>query len=295
MTDRYTPRERIEMIIAGERPDRFAASFWRHFFQMEHHAEGLAEAMLGFQEQFRWDFMKINPRADYHVQDWGVKLDYSHDEFTKHGKSSFPIKSSDDWLNIKPLAPTEGVFAEHLKAVAMIRKKSDPALPLLMTLFTPLAVAGRLAPDQQMLVEHIRSVPDKVEVALQAITTTLAAFASELRNAGADGLFYATTQWASQDALTWDEYERFGVPYDLKVVKAAEGDAINLLHVCASNNYLTEISAIDYHSQLYNWDSGDPTNLPLDRAYDLLSDKRLVGGIDHKGWLQSATPEELRR
>jgi len=27
------------MIIAGEKPDRHAASCWRHFFHMEHHAD----------------------------------------------------------------------------------------------------------------------------------------------------------------------------------------------------------------------------------------------------------------
>jgi len=70
--DKYSHRDRLEMILAGEKPDRFAASFWRHFFHMEHHAEGTAEAMVSFQKRFDWDFIKINPRADYHVEDRGL-------------------------------------------------------------------------------------------------------------------------------------------------------------------------------------------------------------------------------
>ena len=98
--DKYSHRERVEMILAGEKPDRFAASFWRHFYHMEHHAEGTIEAMVAFQKQFDWDFMKINPRADYHVQDWGKQIEYSHDEFTNHRKVGFPIQAAEDWSRI---------------------------------------------------------------------------------------------------------------------------------------------------------------------------------------------------
>jgi uroporphyrinogen decarboxylase len=289
----YSHRERIQMIIAGEEPDRYAASFWRHFFHMEHHAEGTAEAMLAFQKEFDWDFMKINPRADYHVEDWGLKQEWSHDEFKKHRKSNFPVKVADDWANLKPLSPTAGVLAEHLKVVSMIRKKSDRELPILMTVFTPLAIAGRMVEDDATLVEHIRKHPEKVHKGLRTITDTFKKFTSELRNAGADGLFYATTQWASADTITWDEYQEFGVPYDLEVIEAAEPDALNLLHVCSSSNYLKEIAALDYHAQLYNWDSDDPTNLPLDKADDLLKDKVMVGGVDRHGWLLHAQPDEI--
>ena len=291
----YTPRERILMIAAGERPDRWAASFWRHFFHMEHHAEGTVEAMLGFQRRFGWDFVKINPRADYHVEDWGLKQEWSHDEFTKHRKTAFPIRTADDWTRLPELPPTAPVLAEHLKVVSMIRKGLDREVPILMTVFTPLSIAGRMVEDQQMLVEHLRTEPEKVETALRTITATFTRYVSELRNAGADGIFYATTQWASRDMLTWDEYQRFGVPYDLEVIRAAEDDAVNLLHVCASNNYLRELAGLDYHAKMLNWDSNDSTNLSLEEALDVVSGMALVGGVDHKGWLLKGTPEEVRR
>jgi uroporphyrinogen decarboxylase len=291
--DKYSHLERIQMIIAGERPDRHAASCWRHFFHMEHHAQGTAEAMLGFQKEFDWDFMKINPRADYHIEDWGLTQAWSHDEFKKHVKSNFPVRTSDDWLKIKTLSPTTGVLAEHLKVVSLIRKGSDKELPLLMTVFTPLAIAGRMVEDRQTLVEHLRTDPEKVAVALRAITDTFRGFVSELRNAGADGLFFATTQWASEDMITWDEYQKFGVPYDLEIIEAAESDALNLLHVCHSNNYLKQLVEIDYHAPLVNWYSDDPTDLPLDKADPVLGSKIMVGGIDHEGWLLHSDPVEI--
>lgn len=291
--DKYSHRERCQMIMAGEPPDRFASSFWRHFYHMEHHAEGTIEAMVGFQKMFDWDFMKLNPRAEYHVQPWGQQLDYSHHEYTKHTKKNFPVTTVDDWANIRPLDMNSPALAEHLKVVAGIRKAVGKDLPILMTVFTPLSVAGRMVSDRQTLVDHLRSHPDKVVPVLEAICQTFTAYASELRNAGADGLFYATTHWASADLLTWEEYECFGVPYDLKVVEATEEDAINLLHVCASNNYLRKLARIGYNCQLVNWDSCDPTNVPLDIACDEIPGKTLVGSVDHSGWLKHSNPEEI--
>jgi uroporphyrinogen decarboxylase len=291
--DRYSHRERLQMIIAGEKPDRFAASFWRHFFHKEHQAEGTVEAILGFQKEFDWDFMKINPRADYHIEDWGLKQEWSHDEFTKHGKSDFPIVRPEDWLKIKPLPTSSPALAEHLKVVSLIRRGTDRELPILMTVFTPLAVAGRMVEDRSTLVDHLRNHADMVESGLRAITETFRRFASELRNAGADGIFFATTQWASADTITWEEYRRFGVTYDLEVIKAAEPDAINLLHICSSNCYLKELSELDYNASLINWEASDPTNLPLDKADSVLKDKVMLGGVDHNGWLLKSEPDEI--
>ncbi|MBD3258706.1 hypothetical protein GF377_09760 [candidate division GN15 bacterium] len=292
--ERYSHRERIEMIIAGETPDRFAASFWRHFFHMEHNADGLVDAMLAFQKEYDWDFMKINPRADFHIEDWGHRSQWSHDEFKKHEKTHFPIRTIDDWAKIKPNPHTAPALAEHLNVVSRIRRKSDRELPLLMTIFNPISVAGRMLKDRNVLIEHLRSEPEKVEPALRAITDTFVEYVSELRNAGADGLFFATLQWASSDMLTWEEYQLWALPYDLEIIKAAESDALNLLHVCAGNNYLEQLSQIeDYNSPLINWDADNPTNIPLDKADDMLKPKVMVGGVDQEGWLLKSEPDEI--
>jgi uroporphyrinogen decarboxylase len=147
--------------------------------------------------------------------------------------------------------------------------------------------------DDNLLVEHLRHQPDKIHQALRAITDTFIKFVQELRHAGADGIFFATTQWASSNLITWNEYEEFGVPYDLEVIKATEKDALNLFHVCSSNNYLNQLAKIDYNCRMYNWDGDEPTNYPLDKCYDLLNGKTLVGGVDHSGWLLKSEPEEI--
>jgi uroporphyrinogen decarboxylase len=289
MKEKYSHRERLELILAGERPDRFAASFWRHFFHMEHHVEGTAEAMVTFQKHFGWDFVKINPRADYHAEPWGLTLRFSHHEFRKHDKGSFPVSTPNDWERIQPVPLTSPALAEHLKVVSIVRRSLGNDVPILMTVFTPLSVAGRLVEDQKLLAEHLRSHPDRVASALGAIAETFAAFATELRNAGADGLFFATTQWASSDLLSWQEYEEFGVPYDLRVIEATDNAPFNLLHVCCGNNFLDRLAGIDYRCRMYNWDSDDPTNRSLNDASGILEDKTLVGGVAQHDWLLQGT------
>jgi uroporphyrinogen decarboxylase len=286
-------RERIDMILAGQKPDRFAASFWRHFFHRESTAEGLADAMVGFQKQFDWDFMKINPRADYHIEDWGFRQAYSTDEFTKHKKVAFPVATVDDWTKIQPLPMTSPALAEQLKAISLIRKQVGKDLPILMTVFTPLAIAGRMVPDGTILVDHLRNYPDKMHAPLTAIAQTFRVFVTECRNAGADGVFFATTSWASEDRLTWQEYEEFGLRYDLEVISASHPDSLNLFHVCASNNYLGRLADHDYRSKLVNWDESDPTNLTLDKGLTVLSNKVVVGGVDHRGWLINSDAGEM--
>ena len=294
MTDKYSHRERLQHVLNGQEPDRFAASFWRHFYHKEHFAEGTAEAMLDFQKRFDWDFMKINPRADYHIEGWGFRQKYSHDEFVKHTKTNFPIKRLEDWRDIEPLKLSTLSLDEHLRVVSIIRKKVGPDLPVLMTVFTPLAIARRMVEDDALLASHIHEHPEAVVPALEAITQTFEQFVVELRNAGADGIFFATTQWGSSNLISWAEYERFGVPFDLRVIRAAGDDALNLLHICSSNNFLKQIGKLDYPYALLNWDSEHPTNLPLDKGVTFFEDKTVVGGVDHEGWLLKSSADEIR-
>ena len=53
MTDRMTHWERVRAALAVGRPP---ISVWRHFYRRENSVEGLAEAMLEFQRQRRFDW-----------------------------------------------------------------------------------------------------------------------------------------------------------------------------------------------------------------------------------------------
>ncbi len=291
MPEKYSHRERIEMIMRGEKPDRFAASAWRHFYHREAAAEGLVDAMIGFQSEFDWDFMKINPRASYHVEDWGNKLRWSCSEFQKHIKLEYAVKRLHDWDKIEPLPMTAPVLAEHLKVIRMIRKKVGPELPLLMTVFNPLGIARYLVGDTDKLKEHIDQDPGRITAALENITETFKKYSVECLNAGADGIFFATLEWASSDNMDYEDYMKYGRPYDLRILKAVQGSRFNMLHVCHTNNYLKQLS--DYPVDLINWDSSHPTNPSVEQAFEFFGEKTVVAGLDDRGWLWHSRPDEI--
>ncbi len=290
--NKLSHRERLKMIIKGEKPDRAAWSIWRHFFHREVNLDNFAEAMVEFQKIFDFDFMKINPRASYHVEDWGNRLEWSTDEFQHHKKTYFTVNDINDWEKIEPLPINSPVLAGHLEAISKIKKKSDPELPLFMTLFCPLGIARYLCGSKEKLLSHLRKDERKVLTALEHITQTFEKYTAEIRNAGCDGLFYATLEYASSDTMTFEQYNKYGRPNDLRLLKAAGDDALNILHVCHSHNYLKELA--DYPVQMINWDSSDPTNINLDDSFDYLGDKVAIAGLDDKGWLWHSRPNEIK-
>ncbi len=283
--------ERWQGVADGMKPDRPPMSFWRHFYDQENKLDTFVESMVGFQRRFGWDFVKINPKASYHVEPWGAVVEPSPDGIAKPQKKSWPVNSVGDLENIGVVPTNHPEFARQLSAISRIRKAIPQPLPVVMTMFTPLSVLGDLVPDGETLVALIGEAPVAVNQALRNITETLTALAVEFLNAGADGLFYATTEWASTNLLTWKQYSEYGKGYDLRITDAIADDAsFNVLHICAPNNFLRQMT--DYPATVVNWDASDPTNVPLREGWQLLQ-RPVMGGLDRYKDLLELTPQTL--
>ena len=291
MTDSMNHRERVLACLAGEDVDRPPASMWRHFYAEETAAGTLAEAMLGFQREYDWDFMKVNPRASYHAEDWGLTMRTGGDGSPE--AVSWPVSEPADWTRLEVLDPYAGVLGEQLEALRLIAKGLQGRVPFLMTVFTPLSIAARLVPSEEAFLQHLREHPDSVTHALEVVTETFARYATACLDAGASGLFYATTSWATTDSLTLDEYAGHARPYDLRVLEAASEAEFNLLHVCRDNNMLAALA--DYPVHAFNWDAHGQGNLSLAEGRATLAPKAVVGGLPHKGGLVDAEPADLAR
>ena len=282
-------RERVSAALAGERVDRPPISMWRHFYHKETAAEGLAEAMLAFQRQYDWDFMKVNPRAQYHVEDWGATFRYTSDPHTGPTLTHAPVASPEEWQMLRPLDPHKGALGEHLNALRIIKEGLRGEVPFLMTVFNPISIAGRLVETEEVMLQYIREHPRELHAALEVITESYRAFVTECMNEGADGIFFATTTWASRDLLTDEQYQEFGRPYDLRVLEAAAGAAFNILHVCRSHNMLQALA--DYQVHALNWDATDSTNPSLESAREF-TQRPLLGGVSLETLL-NGTPEAV--
>jgi uroporphyrinogen decarboxylase len=115
--------------------------------------------------------------------------------------------------------------------------------------FSPLAQAKNLA-GESVLLEHLHSSPAQVLEGLETITRTTLAFLESARALGISGIFYAL-QHASYRFFDRAGYARFGEPYDLRVLEAASGLGLNLLHL--HGEAVMFGLAEEYPVQIVNW------------------------------------------
>lgn len=271
--------ERLEASIQQQPADRVPWALWRHFYDRETSAADLAQVMLDWQTRNDFDLLKVNPRAQYHAEAWGCRFHYSGRPDVKPVAEHLVIQSVGDWQHIDVRPPTTPAFAEQLQALQLIGRGLRGAVPFVETVFCPLGVAGYLIGDELELRRHLREHPAVVHQALVAITASLVAFVHEVLNAGASGIFFATTAWATRDMLTEAEYAAFGRPYDLAVLKAASEARVNVLHVCRKNNMILHL--LDYPVQILNWAATEEGNPSLGEVADTVTARAVAGGLSN--------------
>ena len=290
MPDEMTHWERVRAALEGAKVDRPPMSVWRHFYSQERSAQGLADSMLGFQREFDWDFVKVNPRSSYQMEDWGLRVSFSDSDEVAHETVEWPIKAADDWGSIGPVDIRSGVLGEHLEALEIIANGLDVEVPFLMTVYNPLSVVAGLAGSDDAMLAYMHEHPDQLHAALEVVTDVFARYVAQCVKIGASGIFFATTQWATYDRLTEEEYTEFGQPYDLRVLDAVSSAELNVLHICGSNNMLPAIA--DYPVAAYNWDAQDDTNVWLTEGAKSTG-KAVIGGLPQRTLLLDGNPAEV--
>jgi uroporphyrinogen decarboxylase len=134
----------------------------------------------------------------------------------------------------------------------------------------------RLTGSTKYVQTLMREAPDDLEAALVKVEQTMTAYARACLDTGASGIFYAAVEWGSADNITWEDYERFGRPFDLRILEVIGGAPFNVLHVCRERNHLPRL--LDYSVAAFHWDvhgAGNPN------FTDVLSttSKAVMGGV----------------
>ncbi len=285
-------RERVEAALRGDAVDRAPISFWGHDYIREWSADGTAEAMLANYRAYDWDYMKVNPRASYHVEDWGATLQRTSDPNHGHTFTSWPVHDADDWRNLRPLEPDRGALGEQLAALRLIRDGLGGEAYFIQTIFSPLSVAKYLVGNRPAPVKHsIADEPTAFKAALDTIARTFTTYSTACLEAGASGIFFATTGWAATGALTEDEYREFGIEYDLRVLEAVAGKApFNVLHNCGDGIYFDLLSG--YPVEAISWAATLPRNPTLAEG-EARTTRAVMGGVSEKTTLLHGTPEDV--
>lgn len=286
-----TKQERVRAALHGKPVDRVPMSLWGHDYLREWSAEGLAEATLERYRTYDWDFIKVNPRASCFVEDWGCRFRPSGDSHKAPELLDYVIKSAEDWRRLPRLDPSRGVLAEQIRALALIDEALAGEAPFVQTVFSPLSVTTNLVGgDAERVKRYMREAPETLHEALSTIADSYATYARACLERGADGIFFATTVWATRDMLTEEEYLEFGRGYDLMVLAAVEGASFNILHICRANNMFPLF--LDYPVHAISWAATLPGNPTLGEAL-VMTDKAVVGGISEKTVLRDGPPEAV--
>jgi uroporphyrinogen decarboxylase len=300
VSTRLGKRERVEAALAGRPVDRVPVSAWAHLIPAEVRMDDLARAEQKWFEDYDWDWIKVNPRATVFAEGFGARFDLGtyYGVLPKLTAPARPFTLED----LTPGDPGRGSWAEHVDLLAKLRKSLKDT-PFIQTVFSPSSVLGFLigrptATTQQGvadshsagLLELIRHQPHIAHEALGIITLGLEKLARASVEAGADGIFFAITRLAREGLLTPGEFEEFGRPYDLRVLKAVEEARFNVLHLCGPKAYWSQ--AVNYPVRAINWASVGQGNPDVAQAR-LTTDLALVGGIDEGALLTSGTPEDV--
>jgi len=286
-------KERVDAALRGDPVDRVPASMWGHDFEREWNPNTLTEAMVENFARYDWDYMKVNPRASYHVEGWGVKVRPSGERYKAPIIEDTPIKTASDWKRLRPLEPDEGVLGEQLQALQFINHSIGYDAYFVQTIFCPLGVAKYLVGNKSEPVQQtIREDRAAMHAALRVITETFTTYAIACLQQGASGIFYATNGWASEGMLTEDQYREFGEQYDLEFLDGIKSRSkFNILHNCGSHIYFDLLAT--YPVQAINWAATLEGNPDL-REGKLRSGKAVMGGISEKTTLKSGSPDQVR-
>ncbi len=283
-----THRERMEALAAGQNTDRTPVALWRHFPGDDQDPDRLAAATLFWQKNYDWDVVKVTPASSFALKDWGVEDQWRGDGEGTRSYTHRVIFSIDDWANLKVLDADSPHLAAQLRCLSIIKAELGSSVPILQTIFSPLAQAKNLAGGDNLLA-HLRLRPELVCRGLDVIAESTKRFVRAARANGLiDGIFYAV-QHAQTSILSREEFKEFGREYDVLVLESARPLWLNMVHLHGENVYFNSVA--DYPVQVINWHDRDtPPSLAegLTRTH-----ASLCGGLSRETMVYG-TPQQVQ-
>jgi uroporphyrinogen decarboxylase len=283
-------RARVAAALAGGDVDRPPAGAWGHRYRDEWTPEKLAEVTIDRASRFGWDFVKFQPRATFFAEAFGAAYRPAGHALRAPVIDEPPVKSLEDWERLRLV--NQDVLDEQARTLGIVVRGLGGEVPVLQTVFSPLSVASYLVGrENRRLVREMRSSPDVVLPALGRIADVLIDFSRKSVAAGAAGIFYAISGFATPDAMPVAVYDELALPLDLRVLQALPPEAwFNVLHLCGSHVNMEVARKLPVQAVSYSiHNQGNP---PLGEARRL-SGKAVMGGLEQRRTLVGGPPETI--
>jgi uroporphyrinogen decarboxylase len=286
------PRSRVEAALRGDRVDHAPAGAWGHTYREEWSPQALARVTVDRQRRYGWDFVKFQPRASCFAEAFGARFKGSNHSLRAPLEVDHPIHAHGDWPGLPAATADAPSLAEQVEALRLTVDALGPEVPVIQTVFSPITVAGYLVGrDKRRAVRDLRRDPDEVLPALERIAETMIDFSRRSVEAGAAGIFYAISGYASAGMTTAEEYDRWLAPLDERILRALPAQAwFNVLHLCRGRLHFD--LARRFPVQAVSWSIHDEGNPGLAEGRRL-SGKAVMGGLGQRTTLYRGTPGEV--
>ncbi len=282
-------RERLEICLNGDKPERVPVALWRHFPVDDQRADDLAAATILFQREYDFDLVKVTSASSFWVKDWGVEDVWKGNPEGTREITKFPIQQADDWEKLQVLDPGKGEYSKQIESLKMIVKELGEDTPVIMTVFSPLLQARNLISREKLLV-HMRLYPQLFKRGLQIITESTCRFVEAAMKTGIAGIFYGV-QHADYHFLSKAEYLEYGLPFDWQIIEPASSGWFNMLHLHGEDIMFDLF--IDFPTTSINWHDRD-TYPSLAEAKKLFKGV-VCGGLQREKTMLFGSPESVTK
>ena len=282
---------RVEAALALDVADRPPIGAWGHDFVAEWSPSALADSTIAAQRRFGWDFVKFQPRATCFSEAVGSEWRPSGDRL----KDPIPIAPAfgdpEELVSIgAPVNPA--ALDDQNESLAKVASELGTSVPVIQTVFSPLTVVDYLLGRQPGLIRtELRERPHLILRAMNRVADALIEFSRDAVSAGAAGIFFAISGFASRDSISLNDYRDGVLRYDLKVLSSLDSTAwFNVLHVCGSNIHHELSSELPAHA--ISWSVHDEGNPSLEEGIET-SRRPAMGGLGQKSTLLKGSPNEI--
>ncbi|MDX1359134.1 MAG: uroporphyrinogen decarboxylase family protein [Clostridia bacterium] len=253
-------KERIDAILAGEKPDRTPFTFWYHFGNQFTSGEAYADTIIKFYEFFDLDLLKV--MNDYH---------YPYPE------GYDVVKDCEGLRKVGYFTPGDDTLVEQIKAIKKITDAVGDEVYVIDTLFDP----------WQQIVRHVcgeyqygltQACEEEMLEALDRLADFCIEYTKATVKAGAAGVFLAIQ---ASDQLVpggYETYKKFIKPQAIKILNAIKDiSKFNILHICGQEIYTEGIE--DFPVDVISFADRSDKNPSLQDIKDRTG-KVVMGGMD---------------
>jgi uroporphyrinogen decarboxylase len=283
-------RSRVQAALRLDVADRPPAAAWGHTYREEWSPESLARVTIERARTLGWDFVKFQPRASCFAEAFGASYQASGHPFKGPLLDEAPVATVEDWGRVELVNPK--ALDDQVESIGIVARELGPSVPVIQTVFSPITVAGYLVGKNKARARRdLRQHPDLVVPALKKIAGVLEDFSIRSVEAGAAGVFYAVSGYASAESMPEDLYWQLLLPFDRQILSALPEEAwFNVLHLCGSRIY-TQIAG-ELPVEVLSYSVHNRGNPPLSEARDL-TQRAVMGGLDQRRTLMRGSASEI--